>query len=574
MRITKALLPLVAGGSILAMSLAASAQQTAIPGYDEAVARAASSDWATEESIRGGLHLVAQFDSSGPDAWSPEEHPLIYLTSESHQTYNPNLELEGSWAGFHLIDAYTKEVFADFVAVHDDDSSGVTRGPHGSFVSPDGKWAYVGWNERDETATRASGYVAVVNLHTLKIDKLLRQESHFRGKRRSQAPHHIMGCQTEDGRQRVIVQFGFGSAGGPHFILDPGNDNRVLRSITYEDVQVMGHPFVSPSRDCETAYVSISSPEQREAYAPSAGVAKVSIDSGNVVNVMGLGYHPVGITHSNDDKFSYIIDAHASMVYKLDNETNKVVGSTSAGVAGPYGMAMNWDESLLFTVGKGEGTHNVGQVVGVVDAERFAPFRGSIQMPIVLGGSASAIDHAILHPDPAVNEMWISNMSGWETIVLDLNTMLPKTYIPTPKGGDTHSGAFVAFQPDWSGELMADQGGPRGKTMREQVALAIDARLNPKAAADALPVTVENASPEQIARGKALFEGGAANFGCIECHGKTATGGVGPDIRGKGPAIIQGALRQFVPQMSFLSPDITDEEIVDIGSYLQTFEKH
>ena len=57
-------------------------------------------------------------------------------------------------------------------------------------------------------------------------------------------------------------------------------------------------------------------------------------------------------------------------------------------------------------------------------------------------------------------------MNGWETIVLDLNTNKVKTYIPTPNGGDTHSGGFVRYNPDWTGELLADMGGPK-RAVRE-----------------------------------------------------------------------------------------------------------
>jgi hypothetical protein len=119
-------------------------------------------------------------------------------------------------------------------------------------------------------------------------------------------------------------------------------------------------------------------------------------------------------------------------------------------------------------VGKGEGSHNRGGVLGVVDTTIFRTDR-SMNQPITLGGSAASIDHAILHPDPDVNELWISNMKGWETIVLDLDTYETEAYIPTPNGGDTHSGAFVSYNPDWTGELLVDMGGPKSQSMRDVI---------------------------------------------------------------------------------------------------------
>ncbi len=538
----------------------ANAQQTTIPGYEEAVAKAAASDWSNSEAQRGGLELVADFDSSGPDAWDPAKHPLIYMTSESHQNANPDRLIDGSFAGFHIIDAYTKEVVKDMIVVESEDNFTVTRGPHGAGLSPDGKWAYIGWGEQDRTATRGSGYIAVVNMRTLKVDKIFRHEQDFRGAPRSQQMHHVMACATPEGRQRVIFQTGFGANGGPHFVIDPDDDHRVERAITYTDVQVMGHPFVTASRDCSTAFVSIGSPEARANYTPTAGVAKVNIDTGAVDNVMGTGFHPIGITHSHDDKFTYVVDGHSSYVYKIDNEVNKVVGSTSAGVAGPYGIAMNWDESLILTVGKGEGSHNVGRDLGTIDAITFSPYRAKKEMPIRLDGTMASVDHAILHPDPAVNELWISSMNGWETAVLDLNTYEVKDYILTPNGGDTHSGAFAAYQPDWTGTLMSDQGGPRSPEMLSIIEELVVARTPAKP-------TGPKASPEQINRGRMLYVQEAAGLGCAPCHGMDAVGMSGPGIRGADRARMDDALGR-VEEMQFFNDELTEDQLNDIAAFL------
>ena len=321
-------------------------------------------------------------------------------------------------------------------------------------------------------------------MRTLKLDKLMRQESRFRGAPRAQRLHHIQSWTDIDGNDRVVLMFGFGADGGPHFILDPNDDNKVQRALTYEDVQVMGHPFTTPSHDGKTLYVSIGSPEIRASHEHgAAGIAKVDLETGGVTNIMGVGNHPIGISHTVDGAFTYVVDGHGSMVYKIDNTTNEVIGSASAGVAGPYGLAMNWDETLLFTVGKGEGSHNIGQVLGVIDLRSFTPAKNVLaQMPIVLGGSASSVDHAILHPDPAVNELWVSNMNGWDTIVLDLNTYAAEAHIDTPHLGDTHSGAFVKYNADWTGEVQSDQGGVKSNAMREQVMAAIEATIAAEAA--------------------------------------------------------------------------------------------
>lgn len=428
-----------------------------------APAGAEPSGWDTAESIRGGLHLVATYDSSGPDAWSVVDHPLVYYSSEGTESSNPDYDSSAPYfAGFHIIDAYTKEVVASWLINEGIDP--VTSFPHNAEFSPDGKWAYVGWRETSADGVR-SGYMGIVNVRTLKLDKLLKQESYFEGGMRSQGLHHVQSFVDFEGNDRVITQWGFGANGGPHFILDPNDDNRVVQAITYDDVKPMGHPFTTPDPTGQYIYISVGSNWIRSSEAPVAGIAKYDLATGEHEIIEGVGHHPIGIAHTADGRWTYVVDGHGSHVYKIDNETNEVVGSTSAGVAGPYGLAFNWDETLLYVVGKGEGSHNLGSGLGIIDTVRFRQARIVRQMPIRLGGSASSIDHAILHPDPDVNEMWISNMNGWETIVLDLNTNEVKAYIPTPNGGNTHSGGFIRYDSSWNGELLVDMGGPKSDSM-------------------------------------------------------------------------------------------------------------
>ena len=95
----------------------------------------------------------------------------------------------------------------------------------------------------------------------------------------------------------------------------------------------------------------------------------------------------------------------------------------------------------------------------------------AFNQPFYLGGSASSVDHCALHPDPDVNEIWVSNMKGWETIVVGLDNYEVTDYIATPNGGDTHGMAFVWYDGGWdSGVLMGDMGGPKSAEMWQEVA--------------------------------------------------------------------------------------------------------
>ncbi len=436
--------------------------------------------WANEESVRGGLHLVAEFDSStGPDAWDVAAHPRVYFTSESYDTLNPAITDDtNNWIGYHVIDAYSKEVVYSWTMGNDSGNGlmggPITRGPHGVGVSPDGKWMYVGWSETPED--RRLSYVAIIEVRTGLVNKVLHQDSYFEGARRSQALHHIQCWNDWEGNDKCILQWGFGANGGPHHILDPNDDNRVWKSITYDDVKPMGHPFTTPSPDGQYVYVSMGANWIRGNHSPAAGVAKVDLATGEHVVIEGVGWHPIGITHTHDGLYTYLIDGHSSHVYKIDNQTNEVVDETSAGIAGPYGICLNWNEQEIWIVGKGEGTHNQGNSVSMVDA--VGRFRASRQFnqPVYLGGSASSVDHCALHPDPDVNEIWVSNMKGWETIILDLNTYEVEAYVATPNGGDTHGMAWVWYDGGWdSGMLMGDMGGPKSDIMWQEVAARVAA---------------------------------------------------------------------------------------------------
>ncbi len=434
--------------------------------------------WTNEESVRGGLHLVATFDSSGPDAWDIAANPRVYFTSESYASNNPAITDDTeNFIGWHAIDAYSKEVIASALYSYE---GSISRGPHGVGVSPDGQWGYVGWSESVDPDADRVNYVGIINIRTMKLDKILKQESPFEWGTRGQALHHIQAWTDDEGNDRVILQWGFGANGGPHHILDPNNNNQVWKAITYDDVKPMGHPFTTPSPNGQFVYISVGANWIRANHAPAAQIAKLDTATGEVEYISDVGHHPIGITHTQDGRWTYVVDGHGSHVYMIDNETNEVVDSASAGVGGPYGICMNWDETLAFTVGKGEGSHNVGSVLGIMELTNDGEIDeyNDVNQPIYLGGSAASVDHCALHPDPEVNEIWVSNMKGWETIVVDLNTLETEAWIPTPNGGDTHGMALVWYDGGWdSGELMSDMGGPKSQTMQDEILARAQAAL-------------------------------------------------------------------------------------------------
>jgi DNA-binding beta-propeller fold protein YncE len=420
-----------------------------------APAGAQPSGWDTAESIRGGLQVVATYDSSGPDAWDPGKHPTVFMTSEG-RGYAHRPSKTNEMPGVQIVDAYTKETVGSALF---DLGGEPTRQPHGLGISPNGKWIYLGFADKTTDGT-ARQLTLIVNARTLKLDKVL---AHTGG----QNLHHIIGFIDYAGQERVVLEYGFGSDGGPHFIIDPNDDNKVLKAITMQDIGYkMGHPFLTADPTGKSLYISLVAPAWRTELHNTGGIAKLDMETWDVTVVPYTGDHPIGIVHTADGKFTYVADGHGSHVYKIDNELNEVVANTSAGVAGPYGLALNWDETELYVVGKGEGSHNTGGVLGLIETKTFLPSR-AINQPINIGGAI--VDHATLHPDPAVNELWVTSSGTWETIILDLNTKEVKARIPTPHGGDTHSGAFIRYTPDFVGVLLSDHGGLSRELYKERM---------------------------------------------------------------------------------------------------------
>ena len=522
-------------------------------------AAAQPAGWDTAESIRGRIRLLATYDSSGPDAWDVKAHPLVYFTSEGVESGRNGSTANRS--GVQVIDAYAKKVIASALF---DLGEEVTENPHGVGISPDGRWLYLGQMQRVKATGQGRTVLMIVNARTLKLDKTLEGP-------RVDWFHHITAFKDWQGRDRVLVAFGRNPGGGPHWLLDPLDNNRVVRAITIEDIGYrIGHPYPTVDPTGRFVYVSVFAPPWRGELHNTAGIAKLNLETGAVTIIPFVGDNPIGMAHTSDGRFTYVNDAESSHIYKIDNTSNAVIDSTSAGVAGPYGLALNWDETFLYPIGKGEGTHNNGSVVGLVETKGFVSPRNFIHnMPLYLGGSASSVDHGILHPDPKVNELWISNMNGWETIIMDLTTHKVIAYIPTPNGGDTHSGGFARYTPDWKGELLADMGGPKAAVravMRQRVAALPPSAPAPKPA-------IAAAGGNQPALGQTIFEKTAGGVGCAACHGMNARGGGqlgAPDIRGADEMRVRAALAG-VALMSGIK--LNDVEIAAVVAHLQELNK-
>ena len=409
--------------------------------------------WATESSEKAGITLHRKFDSKGPDAWDAKKHPTVFITSEGpgyggllSGVVNP---------GLAIIDADTREIVAH-------KSYDVLKWgwknvfePHGLAVSADGQWIYLPSGEGSfATNGEHAGRFLIINARTLKLDKVIKIQGQA---------HHGKSYVTDDGKPRVML-YGWSQ---PLFILDPDDDNRIIATADHRDQGSEAYTyFMSPDNKLIIGTGRYRSPNMRKTLSDNPlmlfdpetlKVRKwVSIDDSS----------PVWVAFTSDNKYAYISGARHSAVFKFDRETEEIVAEQRAGVDGPYGAHLGWDDRFIYTIGKGEESHNRGKMVGKVDSTTMA-IEGARAMDQFYTGCTRG-DHGTLHPDPEANEMWISCNASFEVVVFDLDLNEVTERIPLPNGGSTHSGAFVHYPDGWNGkgQVPSDMNGLHGSALQ------------------------------------------------------------------------------------------------------------
>lgn len=425
-----------------------------------APAPAAITGWDTEYSIEMGVKLLQSFDSSGPPLWDAAEHPLVYFASEG-PGYGGITSGGVALPGYQAIDATTHEVLAaPHFNIGDTSTEGMAIAdaralffePHGLGVSPDGQFIYLPTASGVSfSGAKETGRMIVVNARTGLIHQILQVPGR---------PHPIKSFVDAQGNDRVLAySWNWGA-----YIFDPTDDNRVVGAVPNEMLNGAGYlAFVDPTG--KYLFYTVRPPSGVESQGT---VAIIDTEDWSYVRNIGIeDPSPIFVAFAGDGKTAYVTGGHESLVAKIDMSSDDpgdwaMVKFARAGTEGPYGLTLNWAEDQIITIGKGEGSHNKGITVGLVDPRMIGRARPTGE---IYTGCLRA-DHGILHPDPAVNELWISCNSSFETVVLDLSkqgdplsTDRVKARIPSPNGGSTHNGAFVQYNPDWTGRVQGDQNG-------------------------------------------------------------------------------------------------------------------
>ena len=163
-------------------------------------------------------------------------------------------------------------------------------------------------------------------------------------------------------------------------------------------------------------------------------------------------------------KTAYVTDTYSSRVAKYDISAASpgswdMVALADAGTINPYGAALNWTESLLFTAG--QGAANAGNTLGIVGLANFAPLGDLVT-------NCVGNDQLVVHPDPSRNELWASCPHSYNTVVIDmgdgktLGSVKVKQTLANPLGGSAHAGSFVGYTVSgstWTGAVTSDTNG-------------------------------------------------------------------------------------------------------------------
>jgi mono/diheme cytochrome c family protein len=472
--------------------------------------------WANQWSEKVNIELEYSFDSSGPDAWDSSQHPLVFIT------------LDWGWSN----------VFE----------------PHGLGTSPDGKWIYLPTGEGSfMTMGDNAGRFLVINARTLKIDKVIKLQGQA---------HHAKSFVTPEGEQRVIL-YGWSQ---PMFVLDPDDDNRVVGSVSHQEQGSEGYLYFASSNGDKIIGTGRYRDFDMRKHLTDNPVWIVDTDTWQVKKWIQVhDSAPVWVNFTSDDKYAYITGARNSIILQLDLDAQKVITEQRAGVDGPYGNHFGWDDRFIYTIGKGEESHNRGKMVGMVDTSTMS-VPGSRSMNQFYTGCIRG-DHGTLHPDPEANEMWISCNASFEVVIFDLDRREVSGRVPLPNGGSTHSGAFVSYPDGWGapGKTLSDMNGLHGP------ALDMKRRIVAGEVGGAASGSVSNVDYDDplLAEGKRVFNE-VAGVGCKTCHGEYAEGdlGVGVFMRGASEGAIRAAI-DAIAEMVVVKNVITEDEIEAISAYVE-----
>lgn len=404
----------------------------------------AADSWTTPMARKLGVELDRQFEASGPDAWDPKAHPVVFFATEG-PGYN-GLFSGLTNPGIVVLDAYSRNLVASqkYPVKQMGWINDALFESHGLGVSNDGRWIYLPSGDG-----RDNGKLLIIDARTLKLDKILSLAGR---------PHHAKSFIDGEGKA-LTMAYGWGQ---PLFVMDPDQDNRVVGGIDTNAMGLEGYLyFAAPEGKEIIASGRIRQTNVRRCCLHENVMIRIDTQAWSLIDYIAVpDATPIWVAFSADSRWAYFTGADTSRVFKYDRRAKgldalRITAYQRAGVEGPFGGHLAWDDDQIWVIGKGQGSHNRGRSLGLVSSKGMSVSTRAVnQFPTgCLRG-----DHATLHPDPELNQFWITCNSSFEIVVFDIGEKEVSARIPMPNGGSTHSGAFVQYD-GWEGEVLSDQNG-------------------------------------------------------------------------------------------------------------------
>ena len=426
-----------------------------ISGGKESVVSAQQDNWTTEAARRQGIRLLETRDASGPAAYPVQAGDLLFFTNvgTSYGAKNPKNSVV-------VINARTKEP----IAVSDLEpawSEGWSS--HGIGVSPDARYVYLP-AIRPGAFTNASSdgnpsAILVLDSRTLKIQQIISS-----GAART---HHVKQYEDWTGTPRILVEdfnwMNAGVNGKGFYVLDPSDENKVVAGMTNGDVRGNLYAgFTAP--DGRYLYFSVPPGDRTIRDDVQGWLAKIDMQTWKVTQSIPMEHYPIWTVFTRDGRWAWTTNSEDSKVVKIERapapagpgRRDEVVAEVPTG-PGPYGMALNLDDTDLWVADKGETIPGQrGTSITIIDTQ-------TDEVKRTIPTNCITNDHLILSPDG--REMWATCNQSHEVVVLDTETYDIKVRIPMPNIGDTHGGVFVSYTrgPEGIvGENVSDMNGLHG----------------------------------------------------------------------------------------------------------------
>ena len=237
------------------------------------------------------------------------------------------------------------------------------------------------------------------------------------------------------------------------FLFDPETD-QIVGGIRGED---LGGRNYTSFTDGEFIYV-LMQPAGANARGFAAGsvtvlrpywVAKLDPTTWEVVaEYPYTGYRGDWVIIDSNSEYMYIPAAVSNNVTKVNLATGAIEWATSTGI-GPYGGALNADETEVWISNKGETSGQFGRTITVIETAT-----GRLLDTLFSGYKA---DHVLLSPDG--KEMWATSNGEGSIYVFDAETREQIEVIHMPHRGEPHGLVWVAYDENGEGRVVRDQGG-------------------------------------------------------------------------------------------------------------------